>query len=79
MLTRGDVHEVALALPEVREDGPLVFSLRSGSTCKGIALAVARAHPPAVVSSACVTRRAATTRRSRCKRNALMPVIAKGS
>lgn len=37
MVTHAEVHELALALPDVREDGPLVFSVRSGGAYKGIA------------------------------------------
>ncbi|MBA8884565.1 hypothetical protein [Dokdonella fugitiva] len=37
MVTHGDVRELALALPDVREEGPLAYSVRSGSTRKGIA------------------------------------------
>ena len=31
MVTHGDVRELALALPDVREEGPLAYSVRSGS------------------------------------------------
>lgn len=37
MVTHEDVRTLALALPDTREDGPLVFSVRNGDTYKGIA------------------------------------------
>ncbi|HEY6941244.1 hypothetical protein [Dokdonella sp.] len=37
MVTHDDVRTLALALPDTREDGPLVFSVRHGDTYKGIA------------------------------------------
>jgi hypothetical protein len=37
MVTHEDVRTLALALPDTREDGPLVFSVRNGDKYKGIA------------------------------------------
>lgn len=37
MVTHDDVRALALALPDTREDGPLMFYVRHGDTYKGIA------------------------------------------